>query len=230
MPLSHAHKKETFNHPYLLIIDQVGKVFSGGKHSYCFSHTHTHTHTMSVVFPRTLAQCKTAFINWEAYTMSILRINFINSPGLQFDCNALLWGDWNHRWCLFREPYGEQAMTISRVSDNCGGLPPPPVDHAWRDPSHLAHIWGVVKGVPSCRILQNLSLSTQPPSKHHTVLSEPVVQMICAAPSLLCCLQSSCYYFLGDFEVPPTQLIFCQLDGFPGGGFLYSFTAPSRVC
>ena len=33
---------------------------------------------MSVVFPRALAQWKTIFINWEDYTMSILRINFIN--------------------------------------------------------------------------------------------------------------------------------------------------------
>ena len=48
--------------------------------------------------------------------------------------------------------------------------------------------------------------------------------------TLLCCSQSSCYTFSGDFEVPKTQLIFHQLGGFPGGGFLFSFTAPFREC
>ena len=44
-------------------------------------------------------------------------------------------------------------MAASRVSDNCGGLPPPPVDHAISTPSHLAHMGGTSQAPPSCRIL-----------------------------------------------------------------------------
>ena len=54
--------------------------------------------------------------------------------------------------------------------------------------------------------------------------------MICVALTLLCCSQSSCCAFLRDFEVPLTGLIFHLLGGFPGGGFLFSFTAPSWEC
>ena len=39
--------------------------------------------------------------------------------------------------------------------------------------------------------------------------------MICVALTLLCCSQSSCYAFLSDFEVPPTQPIFRQVRWLP---------------
>ena len=60
------------------------------------------------------------------------------------------------------------------------------------------------------------------------VVSRPVVQMLCAALTLLCSSQSSCCTFLSNLHVPLTQLIFHQLGGFSGGGFLLSFTAPSQ--
>ena len=43
------------------------------------------------------------------------------------------------------------------------------------------------------------------------VVSGPVVQMIYVALILLCCSQSSCCAFLGDFEVSPTWLIFLSV-------------------
>ena len=81
----------------------------------------------------------------------------------------------------------------------------------------------------------SLGLTSGPESQYpvaarvsQAVVSGPVVQMICAALMLICCSQSSCNAFLGDFEVSLTQLIFHQLGGFPGCGFLFSFTAPSH--
>ena len=44
-------------------------------------------------------------------------------------------------------------MAVSRVSDNCGGLLLPPVDHAGNILSHSAHIGDAAQAVPSCRIL-----------------------------------------------------------------------------
>lgn len=57
-----------------------------------------------------------------------------------------------------------------------------------------------------------------------------VVQMIYVALTLLCPPQSSCYAFLGDSEVPLSQLSPLWLGGFPGCGFLFSFTSPSQDC
>ena len=46
-------------------------------------------------------------------------------------------------------------------------------------------------------------------------MSRPVVQMICAALTLLRCSQSSCCTFLGNFEVPLTRLIFLSVKWLP---------------
>ena len=58
-----------------------------------------------------------------------------------------------------------------------------------------------------------------PTRASHAVMYRPVVQMVCADLTLLCCSQSSCYTFLGDFEVLPTQLIFCQVASQEVGSF-----------
>ena len=78
--------------------------------------------------------------------------------------------------------------------------------------------------------LQSLSLSIQPLPKHLSLWCPVVVQMICAVLTLLCPPQSRCCTFLGDFVVPPSQLISQQLGGFPGCVFLSSFTAPFQEC
>ena len=44
-------------------------------------------------------------------------------------------------------------MPTSGVRDNCGGLPPPLVDHARNTLFHLAHAGGAVPDAPSCRVL-----------------------------------------------------------------------------
>lgn len=68
-----------------------------------------------------------------------------------------------------------------------------------------------------------------PARASQAVVSGPVFQRVCAALTLLCCSQSSCCVFLSDFEVPPTQRVFRQAAS-PGGGFLFSFMAPSQEC
>lgn len=83
---------------------------------------------------------------------------------------------------------------------------------------------------PSCHPQFSLwDWPLEPESQHpsptpasQAVVSRLVVQ-ICVALTQLCCSQSSCCIFLGDFEVLPTQPVFRQLGGFsPGGGFLHS--------
>ena len=44
-------------------------------------------------------------------------------------------------------------MPTSGVSDNCGGLPTPPADHARGTSSHLANTEGPAQAAPSCPIL-----------------------------------------------------------------------------
>ena len=76
-------------------------------------------------------------------------------------------------------------------------------------------------------------LKSQPPAPvraSQAAVSGLVVQMICAALTLLCCSQSSCCTFLGNFEVPVTWLIFPSVRWLPRCGFLFSFTAPSQEC
>ena len=76
----------------------------------------------------------------------------------------------------------------------------------------------------------------EPESQHpdpahmpQTVVSGPVVQMICEPLTVFCSSQSSCCDFLRDFEVPLIWLTFLS-GGVPGCGFLFSFTVPSREC
>ena len=44
-------------------------------------------------------------------------------------------------------------MPTSRVRDNCGGLPPPPADHASSTPSHLAYAGSSEPAAPSHKVL-----------------------------------------------------------------------------
>ena len=55
--------------------------------------------------------------------------------------------------------------------------------------------------------LQSLYLSLAPTLASQAVVSRAVVQMICAALTLLCPPQSSCCAFLSSFKVPPSLLI-----------------------
>ena len=61
------------------------------------------------------------------------------------------------------------------------------------------------------------------------VLSGVVVPIISEALTLLCPPQSSCWAFLIDFEVRPSQLISVLIGWLPRVcGFLFSLTAPSQ--
>ena len=110
---------------------------------------------------------------------------------------------------------------------SCGSRPSPRFSLLWRSPSQLMAYHSPAHGtlllsplgyLPTASPsplpgtdLQSLTLSTQPPA----VVSGAVVQMICAALTLLCCSQFSCCAFLSDFEVPPTQLIFLSVRWLP---------------
>ena len=59
-------------------------------------------------------------------------------------------------------------------------------------------------------------------------MSGAVVQMSCAALTLLCPPQSSCFIFFGNFEVPLSQLISLLVLWLPRVWILSSFTAPFR--
>ena len=47
------------------------------------------------------------------------------------------------------------ATPTSGVSDNCGGLLSPPVDHARSAPSCLAHKGGATQAAPICSVLES---------------------------------------------------------------------------
>ena len=79
--------------------------------------------------------------------------------------------------------------------------------------------------------LCSLSLSSQPlPERLRLCYLGVVVQKFSVALSLLCLPHSGCRDFLQGFEVPPSWLSLHQLGGFPGCGFLSSFTFPSKEC
>ena len=74
----------------------------------------------------------------------------------------------------------------------------------------------------SLELTSGACLSAQPPPEHLRLWRG-------SAFSLPCPLQFSCCAFLWGFEVPLSWVIFPS-RGFPGCGFLSSFTAPSQEC
>ena len=68
-------------------------------------------------------------------------------------------------WCPLRwlgpqvvpvhRPLVVPATPLSGVRDNCGGLPPLPVDLTRSTPSLLAHIGSTAQAAPSCRVLRS---------------------------------------------------------------------------
>ena len=92
-----------------------------------------------------------------------------------------------------------------------------PLLSPWRTtPPPMAHCSLAPQAVPTQPApVLSLGLTSRAEStvaRPHLCISgcgvQVVVQMICEALTLLCCSQSSCCIFLGDFEVPPTGLIF----------------------
>ena len=92
------------------------------------------------------------FIRWCEQSV-ILRVLSVFS--IVFDYSALLWGEWGHKWCLFRDPYFWPTTHISGVTDKCGGLTLPPADHARSTLSHLACWGGSAQAAPSCSVLES---------------------------------------------------------------------------
>ena len=114
---------------------------------------------------------------------------------------------------------------------SCGSRPPgfsllwcsPPQPMSYRPLAHGAQLFSP-SGCPHTASpsplpgtdLWSLSLSAQPPAQaSQAVVFGMLVQMICAALTLLCCSQASWCTFLGDFEVPPTRLIFLSVRWLP---------------
>ena len=59
-----------------------------------------------------------------------------------FNCSALFCGSFELIGATITDPYWWQATPTSGIRDICGGLPPPPAEHAISIPSHLGHAEG----------------------------------------------------------------------------------------
>ena len=98
----------------------------------------------------------------------------------------------------------------------CWGVPLLSLWHT--APPHVAHCLLVPHAIPSPfprTNLWSLSLSTQPYPSVSGCVVQVVVKIIFVALILFCYSQSSCCTFLGNFEVPPTWLIFPSVRWLP---------------